>query len=235
MVARRKNHLGKYVAAAMLVLLSPPFVENARAERDTDNALKAKILFRRGVKAADAENWEVALEYFLKSRTVAARPSTIFNIGTTLLRLERFDEAAGAFEDYLAATERERGDVLRAQARRLIDEARRRAEEKKIVFVLDDLIEDIPPQTEQPAPPEPIRELELAAAPVPSIRDVVPASSPPAVDDSSIVIVALAGATVIAFALAVFFAAGSSELDPYGGTTGVTLGSYELSSFEVRR
>ncbi len=90
----------------------------ARAESD---ASKARILFEEGVSLAKDEKWSDALEKFESSRALVERPSTVFNIGTTLMRLQRPKSAIDAFEQFLALSDRP--DQTRA-AQDLIEQAR---------------------------------------------------------------------------------------------------------------
>jgi tetratricopeptide (TPR) repeat protein len=90
---------------------------------DPTRAAAAQSLFRRGVELGEAERWSEALEHFRRSREIAERPNTVFNIAYALVHLGRFGQAIRAFDEYLAIT---RGEVserrneairLRAQAR----------------------------------------------------------------------------------------------------------------------
>ncbi|MBX7195020.1 MAG: PEGA domain-containing protein [Sandaracinaceae bacterium] len=54
---------------------------------------EARALFEQGREHAEAERWIEALDSFRRSRAVSERPTTIFNIATTLIRLGRAQEA----------------------------------------------------------------------------------------------------------------------------------------------
>ncbi len=85
---------------------------------------EARALFEEGSRHAEGERWIEALDAFRRSRAVAERPTTIFNIATTLIRLGRAQEALATI------TELERVADPRQHARILTDaaEIRRQAE-----------------------------------------------------------------------------------------------------------
>lgn len=99
---------------AALVFFSIP----AGAE---DDKAEARRLFEEGVSLAKEEKWAEALARFEASRDLVERPSTLFNIGTTLMRLERPTAATGAFERFLALSDR---SDRKAAARKMLEEAR---------------------------------------------------------------------------------------------------------------
>ena len=83
---------------------------------------EAQALFRRGVELGEQDRWAEALEHFRRSRAIAARPNTVFNIAYANHRLSRFREAIPGFDEYLALTEGETSD-RRDEAMRLRGEA----------------------------------------------------------------------------------------------------------------
>lgn len=85
---------------------------------------EARALFEQGRGHAEAERWVEALDAFRRSRAVSERPTTIFNIATTLIRLGRAQEALATI------AELERVADPRQHARILEDaaEIRRQAE-----------------------------------------------------------------------------------------------------------
>lgn len=83
---------------------------------------EAQALFRRGVELGEQDRWAEALEHFRRSRDIAARPNTVFNIAFANYRLGRFREAVPAFDEYLAMTEGEASE-RRDEAVRLRGEA----------------------------------------------------------------------------------------------------------------
>lgn len=102
-----------YLALATAVL----FAAEARAQ---DEEAEARRLFEDGVAFAKEESWSEALARFEASRALVERPSTLFNIGTTLMRLQRPTAAVGAFERFLALSDRRDRN---AAARKLLEEA----------------------------------------------------------------------------------------------------------------
>lgn len=61
--------------------------------------LEARTLFEAGRAHAEGERWVEALDAFQRSRAVVERPSILFNIATTLIRLGRAQEAIAAIVD----------------------------------------------------------------------------------------------------------------------------------------
>lgn len=64
-------------------------------------ASEARGAFERGVALSQEERWGEALEEFRRSMELVERPSTAFNMATTLVRLGRHVEAVRAFERYV--------------------------------------------------------------------------------------------------------------------------------------
>jgi hypothetical protein len=60
---------------------------------------EARALFEAGRAHAEGERWVEALDAFQRSRAVVERPSILFNIATTLIRLGRAQEALAAIAD----------------------------------------------------------------------------------------------------------------------------------------
>jgi outer membrane biosynthesis protein TonB len=197
-------------SSALLALLL--FAGTAVAQTDQD-VERAKALFREGYELAVEEKWAEALEKLEASRSLIERPSTVFNIGTTLLRLGRAKDAVAAFERFLeiAATE----DPAREEALSLLAEAKQtvKAEEPPPVPP------EPPPMAEpiEAPPPKPIE-----AAPEPRITAVE--RVPPEDEDDFVggtvfwVIVGAGVVAVIGGAIAVGLAARPGEEEPYPGT-----------------
>lgn len=80
----------------------------------------ARRFFDEGVAMAREERWDEALAKFEASRAIRERPSTLFNIGTALLRLKRPVGAAATFTRFI---EIEAAEDRRDAARKLLDEA----------------------------------------------------------------------------------------------------------------
>src|SRR5687768_2935276 len=112
------------VLLALLALIPSSLVSRAAAQEtplDTSQA-EAQALFRRGVELGEHERWAEALENFRRSRDLAERPNTVFNIGFALSRLGGFLQAIEAFDRYLALTEGEATE-RRSEAIRLRGQA----------------------------------------------------------------------------------------------------------------
>lgn len=61
-------------------------------------AAEARALFEQGRAAADGERWVEALDAFRRSHAIMERPSILFNIASTLIRLGRAREAIATIE-----------------------------------------------------------------------------------------------------------------------------------------
>lgn len=60
---------------------------------EREREAEARVLFEAGRAHADEERWVEALDAFRRSRALVERPSILFNIATTLIRLGRAQEA----------------------------------------------------------------------------------------------------------------------------------------------
>ncbi len=107
------------LVAALVLGVTAPVRAQSRAQE-----AQARALFEEGRGHAEGERWVEALDAFRRSRAVAERPTTIFNIATTLIRLGRAQEALSTIADL------ERIADPRQHARILADaaEIRRQAE-----------------------------------------------------------------------------------------------------------
>ncbi len=85
---------------------------------------EARALFQRGIELVGEERWGEALEYFRRSRSLAERPSTVFNIGSVLVRVGRMAEAIGTLEEFLRVSDPRANATERREAERLLSEAR---------------------------------------------------------------------------------------------------------------
>ena len=84
------------VLATVLPAMLPSTVVHAQARTGAAQRAQdaeARALFEEGRGHAEAERWIEALDAFRRSRAVSERPTTIFNIATTLIRLGRAQEA----------------------------------------------------------------------------------------------------------------------------------------------
>jgi hypothetical protein len=111
MVIRSLLPLGVAIAA-VLSATSP-----LRAQPAAD----ARRLFEEGARRFEAGDYEVALARFRAAYQRAPRAKILLNIATTLARLGRSAEAADAYEQYLAASDRDpaKGAGVRAAIRDL--------------------------------------------------------------------------------------------------------------------
>jgi hypothetical protein len=93
-------------------------------EGSADSMRTARSLFQRGIELVGQERWGEALEYFRQSRALAERPSTVFNIGSVLVRVGRMAEAISALEEFLRISDPRANATERREAERLLAEAR---------------------------------------------------------------------------------------------------------------
>lgn len=109
--------VGGCLAATLAALCALfPGAASAQAPSRVDEA-RARALFEEGRRAAEAERWVEALDAFQRSRALANRPSTVFNVATTLVRLGRAREVLAALDELEAiATPREHARLLASAA-----------------------------------------------------------------------------------------------------------------------
>jgi tetratricopeptide (TPR) repeat protein len=189
-----------------LVLLLPWVGASAYAEETPTK--RAKALFERGVEASKDDRWDDALDLFQQSDAIIRRPSTTFNIGTTLHHLGRFDEAIEALEVYLRISNPVADIELRQEAIRKIQDAHEQIDQGRSKPELAS------------TPPDPPSEPAPLIAP-PKAPATVPASEPPFY--ASPVVWIIAGVVIIGGAIALGAALNAHERDPYPGTAGVVL------------
>lgn len=84
---------------------------------------QARALFEDGLRLVEAERWGEALEFFQRSRALVERPSTLFNVGSVLVRLGRMAEAISTLEQFLRLSDVRANAAERAEAQRLLSEA----------------------------------------------------------------------------------------------------------------
>lgn len=93
-----------------------------RAQEPTQQQIdEARRLFEQGLEYSDRERWGEALEYFRRSRAIAERPSTVYNMAVTLYRLGRLREAAESFEAFLGMSSEESDPERHREARRQLE------------------------------------------------------------------------------------------------------------------
>jgi hypothetical protein len=78
-------------AAPTAAPTAPPRDEAARKE-------EARLHFERGIALSDEESWNAALVEFARSRELFATRGNTKNLGLTLRKLQRFDEALDTYE-----------------------------------------------------------------------------------------------------------------------------------------
>lgn len=109
------------MALALAVLLSWPsagaLAQTRTPAQTRAQEAEARALFEQGRGLAEAEQWVEALDAFRRSRAVAERPTTIFNIATTLIRLGRAQEAIATIAELeRLADPRQHAQLLRDAA-----------------------------------------------------------------------------------------------------------------------
>lgn len=107
------------LAIAPLLFTPGASAQVAVAEPSADDAARARELFEQGVALSAEERWSEALERFRASRALSVRPSTVYNIATTLQRLGRAVEAIDAVREYLEISDPVAHASQRAQAEQL--------------------------------------------------------------------------------------------------------------------
>lgn len=208
-------------ASAFFVLA---WVGDAHAQGDSETLDQAaRITFLQGQEAFEAGDYETALAKFQQAYELSQRPMLLFNIGSTLDRLRRDEEALAAFEQYLAeepeATDRME---IEARVRQLRTNIAAREQE----------------QREREAEAERVRQLEAESARLEAERAeeerrrLELENATPAVEESGgmhpAIFYSLAGVTVIAGGLSVFTGLRTVSLNDdyvaYAGSMGATLG-----------
>lgn len=90
-----------------LLTLLASFVATGVSAQDTESSpreTEARAEFEIGSTAFREGRFEYALERFKRAHTLTSRPGLLYNIGLTLERLQRPEEAIEALEGYLSAT-----------------------------------------------------------------------------------------------------------------------------------
>jgi hypothetical protein len=109
--------------SVLAVLVAPLRFGGVAAAQPSDPSpqqlAEARELFDRGIRLTRQERWAEALELFRRSRAVAERPSTVFNMATVLARLGRAREALQAVRDFQRIADPERDAEMREQAREM--------------------------------------------------------------------------------------------------------------------
>lgn len=101
------SHRVALVAIALSLAPSLAFAQSARPATQQSTppndprAAEARSAFEQGVAMSQQERWGEALDAFRRSFALVPRPSTAFNMASTLVRLGRHVEAIEAYESYL--------------------------------------------------------------------------------------------------------------------------------------
>lgn len=117
---RRRAFYAGLLAGALVLSAAGP----AMAQTQTAPLTEARTLFEQGMRLVEAERWGEALEFFRRSRALAERPSTVFNTGSVLVRLGQMAEAIETLEAFLRVSDNAANAAERAEAQRLLGEAR---------------------------------------------------------------------------------------------------------------
>jgi hypothetical protein len=88
----------KLMTASVTILLV--LLVAAPASAETKAETEARALFREGNRRLDAADYVTALDLFRTAYARHASPKILLNIGTTLMHLGRFAEAADTYERY---------------------------------------------------------------------------------------------------------------------------------------
>jgi hypothetical protein len=99
---------------------APAASPNPPASGSPEALSQARALFERGVQLSAQERWGEALDYFQRSRALAERPNTVFNLASTMMRLGRLIDARAALRDYIRLANSTHDDASRADAERML-------------------------------------------------------------------------------------------------------------------
>jgi hypothetical protein len=116
--------LSSLALATALVSAAPCALAQSQPAPTAAQTAEARSLFQQGLRLVEQERWGEALEFFRRSRAIAARPSTVFNIGSVYLRLGRMAEAIATLEEFLQVSDARQNAAERTEAQRLLVEAR---------------------------------------------------------------------------------------------------------------
>src|SRR3990167_6688793 len=106
-MVRRLAHPGRGVLRVLLLVASGlgSSLPEGAAGAEPEVSLRARRLFEEGVELTKQQRWEDALARFVESRALVERPSTVFNIGATLLKMGRRHDAIESFQAYLGISD----------------------------------------------------------------------------------------------------------------------------------
>ena len=91
-----------FIASCVIGIALTGMALTAHAQSaDESRDREARILFQAGQLAFEEGRFDNALESFQRAYDLTQRPELLFNVGASLERLERFDDALVAFRAYL--------------------------------------------------------------------------------------------------------------------------------------
>ena len=104
---------------------TPPPAADPALVTESPEMVRARMLFDEGRRRADEQRWEEALALFRSSLELVERPSTVWNVAGCLVRLQRRVEAIPQLERFLSIADAGVDAADIAEARTLLEEARR--------------------------------------------------------------------------------------------------------------
>jgi len=116
---------------AVILLLGYPLDAWAQDEAD-DATERARELFQEGLRLSDQNLWEEAAQRFEAALALRDAPAIRYNLGATLVQLERFVEAANNLE--IARSHPEAPEELRQQAESVLTGIQSRLGRLEITF-----------------------------------------------------------------------------------------------------
>jgi len=119
----RRAGITHTLAATLCAALAFAPTSSAQTQPTSAQVSEARALFQSGMRLVEQERWGEALEFFRRSRAIASRPSTVFNIGSMLVRLGRMAEAISTLEEFLQLSDARQNAAERAEAQRLLADA----------------------------------------------------------------------------------------------------------------
>ena len=84
---------------------------------------EARTFFEQGIHMADDQRWGEAIEFFKRSLAIVERPSTLFNLGSSYLRVGKPVEAEETLLRFMRVSDPQADAQQRTQAQRLVQEA----------------------------------------------------------------------------------------------------------------
>jgi tetratricopeptide (TPR) repeat protein len=129
------------VTAMLFIASGSGWAQDSASEVDDDPARsQAKILSDAGAAANDRGDHAFALEQFRRAYALYPSPNLRFNLGVTLHRLHRWDEAVDAFEDFLEAAPNAPSDARELARQRVAELASKLARVDIVVSAADAVV-----------------------------------------------------------------------------------------------